>query len=45
MPTARHGLASVSFEYKIYVVVGGPQPGGSGTNINEVFHVDNGDIS
>jgi hypothetical protein len=39
MPTARHGFAVVSFDNKIYVIGGGPLTGGSGTNINEVFHV------
>src|SRR5919106_1082431 len=37
MPTPRHGLASVSIDYKIYVIGGGPQPGGSQTNLNEIF--------
>ena len=41
MPTARHGLAVVSVDNKIYVIGSGPQPGGSGTSINEVFHVGN----
>jgi N-acetylneuraminic acid mutarotase len=31
MPTARHGLVVVSFDNKIYVIGGGPQPSGSGT--------------
>ena len=40
MPTAtRHGLSAVSFDNKIYVIGGGPQPGGPGSSINEVFHV------
>jgi hypothetical protein len=39
MLTARHGLADVSFDNKIYVIGGGQQPGGSGSNINIVFHV------
>jgi hypothetical protein len=42
MPTARHGLVAVSFKDKIYVIEGGLQPGGSGTKINEGFHV--GDV-
>jgi hypothetical protein len=40
--TARHGLAVVSFDNKIYVVGRGPQPDESGTNINKVFHVGDG---
>jgi N-acetylneuraminic acid mutarotase len=39
MPTARHGLAAVAIEDKIYVVGGGPEPGLSVTNVNEIFHV------
>ena len=39
MPTARHGLASVAIDDKIYVIGGGRQPGGSGSNLNEIFHV------
>ena len=39
MPTARHVLAAVSFDNKIFVSSGSPQPGGSGSNIDEVFHV------
>ncbi len=39
MPTARHGLAAVLFDNKIYVIGGGQQPGGSGGSLNEVFHV------
>jgi N-acetylneuraminic acid mutarotase len=38
MPTARHGLAAVSIDDKIYIIGGGPQPGGSQTNLNEIFH-------
>ena len=37
MSTARHGLAVVSFDNKIPVIGGGPQPGGSQTNLNEIF--------
>jgi N-acetylneuraminic acid mutarotase len=39
MPTARHGLAAVAIDDKIYVIGGGPQPGFSVTNANEIFHV------
>ena len=38
MPTARHGLTAVSEDDKIYIIGGGPQPGGSQTNSNEIFH-------
>jgi hypothetical protein len=43
MPTARHGLAVVSFDNRIYVIGGGLQTGGSATNINKVFHVGDGE--
>jgi N-acetylneuraminic acid mutarotase len=39
MPTSRHGLGAASVENKIYVIGGGPQPGLSVTNANEIFHV------
>ena len=44
MPTARHGLAAVSVvddgeDNKISVIGGGPQPGLSVTNVNEIFYV------
>jgi N-acetylneuraminic acid mutarotase len=39
MPTARHGLGAVSFDNRIYVLGGGPQPGLSVSNANEIFHV------
>jgi hypothetical protein len=39
MPTARHGLVAVSIDDKIYVIGGGPEPGGSGSNLNEIFHI------
>jgi N-acetylneuraminic acid mutarotase len=38
MPTARHGLAAVSTDDKIYVIGGGPECGGSQTSLNEIFH-------
>jgi N-acetylneuraminic acid mutarotase len=40
MPTARHGLGAVYIEEdnKIYVIGGGPQPGLSVSNVNEIFH-------
>ena len=34
MPTARHGLATVAIGKMIYVIGGGPQPGGSSTRLN-----------
>ena len=39
MPTARHGLTAVAIGDKIYVIGGGPEPGLSVTNVNEIFHV------
>jgi N-acetylneuraminic acid mutarotase len=39
MPTARHGLGAVSNEDRVYVIGGGPQPGLSVTDANEIFHV------
>ena len=38
MPTARHGLASVTIDNDIYVVGGGPRPGGSQTDLTEIFN-------
>ena len=38
MPTARHGLAAVAIGKMIYVIGGGPQPGGSSTSLNEIFN-------
>ncbi|MGD1836431.1 MAG: Kelch repeat-containing protein [Nitrososphaeraceae archaeon] len=40
MPTARHGLASVSFENKIYVIGGGVKPGLSVSNLNEILYIN-----
>jgi hypothetical protein len=37
MPTGRHGLASAVINGKWYVIGGGPAPGGSFSNLNEVF--------
>jgi hypothetical protein len=37
MPTARHGLAAGAIDNNIYVIGGGPQPGGSSTDVNEIF--------
>ena len=37
MPTARHGLGSASVDGGIYVISGGPTPGESFSNVNEVF--------
>ena len=37
MPTARHGLGSAVAEGRIYVISGGPAPGGSFSDLNEVF--------
>ena len=37
MPTARHGLGSAVVDGRIHVISGGPTPGGSFSNVNEVF--------
>ena len=39
MPTARHGLGAASVDNRIYVLGGGPQPGLSVSNANEIFHL------
>ena len=39
LPTARHGLAVVSVNDKIYVIGGGPQPRLSVSNVNEIFNI------
>ena len=37
MPTARHGLGAAVLGKQIYVLSGGPTPGGSYSSANEVF--------
>lgn len=37
MPTARHGLGSAVVDGRFYVISGGPTPGGSFSQVNEVF--------
>jgi N-acetylneuraminic acid mutarotase len=37
MPTSRHGLGAAAFNGAIYVIGGGPQPGGSFSNANEAL--------
>lgn len=37
LPTARHGLGSAVIQGRIYVISGGPIPGGSFSDVNEVF--------
>jgi N-acetylneuraminic acid mutarotase len=37
MPTARHGLGSAVVHGRIHVISGGPTPGGSFSDLNEVF--------
>ena len=37
MPTARHGLGAAVLGKKVYVLSGGPTPGGSYSSANEVF--------
>ena len=42
MPTARHGLVAVAIDNVIYVIGGGPQPGGSSSSLNEIFNNSKG---
>ena len=42
MPTARHGLVAVAIDNMIYVIGGGPQPGGSSSSLNEIFNTGKG---
>jgi hypothetical protein len=37
MPTARHGLAVVAVDDKIYAIGGGPKAGSGQTNVVEVW--------
>jgi len=37
MPTARHGLGSAVVQGRIHVISGGPMPGGSFSDVHEVF--------
>ena len=37
MPTSRHGLAAISIGNKIFVIGGGPEPGLSVSNVNEIY--------
>ena len=37
MPTARHGLGAAAAGKSIYVISGGPKPGGTYSSANEVF--------
>jgi hypothetical protein len=37
MPTGRHGLGSAVVHGRIHVMSGGPTPGGSFSDLNEVF--------
>jgi N-acetylneuraminic acid mutarotase len=37
MPTGRHGLGSAVVQGRIHVISGGPTPGGSFSNLHEVF--------
>jgi len=40
MPTARHGLGAATIGNKIYVIAGGPKPGGSRSTVDEVFSLE-----
>jgi hypothetical protein len=37
MPTARHGLGAVAIGGRMFVIAGGPTPGGSSSPANEIF--------
>jgi hypothetical protein len=37
MPTARHGLGAAVVNGRVHVIAGGPQPGGSSSDRNEIF--------
>jgi N-acetylneuraminic acid mutarotase len=37
MPTGRHGLGSAVLQGRIHVISGGPTPGGSFSDLHEVF--------
>ncbi len=37
IPTPRHGLAAVAVGDRIYVISGGPRPGGTYSRANEVY--------
>jgi N-acetylneuraminic acid mutarotase len=37
MPTARHGLGAAVLGERVYVISGGPTPGGSASSVNEIF--------
>jgi hypothetical protein len=39
MPTARHGIAVEVVGDRIYIIGGGPEPGASVTNVNEIFRI------
>lgn len=40
IPTARHGLAIAAVDDKVYAIGGGPDPGGHGSNTNEIYEID-----
>jgi Kelch motif len=40
MSTARHGLGVTSFDNKIFVIGGGPQPGLTVSDENEIYYVN-----
>jgi N-acetylneuraminic acid mutarotase len=40
LPTSRHGLGAVAVHGRLYVLSGGPSPGATYTNVNEVFIPD-----
>lgn len=41
MPTKRLETSAVTLDDKIYVIAGGPEPGGAGSDVNEIFQSRN----
>ena len=37
IPTFRHGLVAASIDNRIFIIGGGPEPGLSVTNVNEIY--------
>jgi N-acetylneuraminic acid mutarotase len=40
MPTPRHGMALTTVDDKVYAIGGGPEPGGLGSDTNEIYEID-----
>jgi len=39
MPNSRHGLAAFSVDNRIFVIGGGPKPGLSVSDVNEIYTI------